>query len=137
MLVIQSMLVDPDFPELRRLTKHKSVRHPIPDPLGPEMISFFKKSIAKRQTKLGKLASVWGQLVPESLAMHCALESFNKGSLTVIVDSSPHLFELKQMMLAGLQQQMLFACRAAGLRKITLKPGRWYDQEAADRRVKF
>ena len=44
--------------------------------------------------------------------------------LTVIVDSSAHLYELKQLLLAGLQQQLLLACKSTGLKKITLKPGR-------------
>ena len=37
-----------------------------------------------------------------------------------------------------LQQQLLVACRSAGLKKITLKPGRWYDDgPAGDRTVQF
>ena len=55
-------------------------------------------------------------------------------ALTVLVDSSSHLYELKQLLLAGLQQQLLLACNAAGLRKITLKPGRWYEGDAPDGR---
>ena len=51
----------------------------------------------------------------------------SSGQLTVLVDSSPHLYELKQLLLAGLQKQLLVACKAAGLRKIHLKLGRWYD----------
>jgi len=42
----------------------------------------------------------------------------------VIVDSAPHLYELKQLLLAGLEQQLLLACAVSGLRKINLKPGR-------------
>ncbi len=61
------------------------------------------------------------------MAGHCSLESFTRGSLTVFVDNSSHLYELKQLLLAGLQQQLLLACNAAGLRKIALKPGRWYE----------
>jgi len=128
---------DPDLPELRRLTKYKTVQRAKADPLGPELISFFKQSVAKRQTKLGKLAEAWDQLVPPTLGSHCALESFNKGSLTVIVDSSSHLYELKQLLLSGLQQQFLIACRSTGLRKINLKPGRWYDEDKEGRRVRF
>src|SRR5438067_10377358 len=33
----------------------------------------------------------WAQLVPETLADHCALESYSRGTLTVLVDSSSHL----------------------------------------------
>jgi hypothetical protein len=54
-------------------------------------------------------------------------ESLNRGTLTVLVDSSAHLYDLKQLLLAGLEKQLLLACKSAGLRKIALKPGRWYE----------
>ena len=103
-------------------------RPPATPLLGPEMIAFFKGSVQKRQTKFGKVADCWSQLVPQTLADHCALDSFHRGTLTVIVDSASHLYELKQLLLAGLQQQILLILASTGLRKITLRPGRWYDQ---------
>ncbi|HEV7299776.1 MAG TPA: DciA family protein [Tepidisphaeraceae bacterium] len=124
---------------LRRLArvKHRE-RKPI-DPLGPEMVAFFKESVQKRQTKLAKVADCWGKLVPPSLNEHCSLESLSRGTLVVLVDTSSHLYDLKQLLLAGLQQQILLACASAGLKKITLKSGRWYDDGGApgDRRPKF
>ena len=99
------------------------------------MISFFKQAVAKRQTKLSKIAECWGRLIPETLLEHCSLESYSRGSLTVIVDSSSHLYELKQLLLAGLQDQLLIACKSAGLRKISLKHGRWYNGD--DRKLTF
>ena len=51
----------------------------------------------------------------------------------MIVDSAPHLYQLKQLLLAGLEVQMLAACRGAGLRRITLKRGRWYDDRGEAR----
>jgi len=116
------------------------VKRTVPMPaaaLGPEMVSFFKQSVQRRHTKLSKIAECWSALVPETLNDHCALESFSRGSLTVVVDSSSHLYELKQLLLAGLQDQLLLACRAAGLRKIALKPGRWYDGSESDRKLRF
>src|SRR5215204_3678156 len=98
--------------------------------LGAEMVSFFKNSVQKRQGKLGKIAECWSGLVPELLNEHCALEGYSRGTLTVIVDSSAHLYELKQLLLAGLERQLLLACGSTGLRKVTLKPGRWYDGAA-------
>ena len=74
-----------------------------------------------------------GRLIPEPLLARCALESFHRGRLTVIVDSAPHLYQLKQLLLAGLEVQMLAACRGAGLRRITLKRGRWYDDRGEAR----
>src|SRR5215217_669181 len=116
--------------ELSRLHRVKQSKPHPTAPLGPEMVSFFKQSVAKRHTKLSKIAECWGALVPETLNDHCALESFSRGSLTVVVDSSSHLYELKQLLLAGLEQQLLLACANAGLRKINLRPGRWYDGDS-------
>src|SRR3954452_19453756 len=121
----------PEDAELRRLDRVKRVDRPTGELLGPAMVQFFKQSVERRHTKLGKIAEVWDQLIPPFLNEHCALESFSRWSLTVIVDSSSHLYELKQLLLAGIQQQLLLACNSAGLRKITLRPGRWYDGDSA------
>jgi len=123
--------------ELQRMQHFKQSPATQTDKLGAEMISFFKQSVQKRQTKLGTIAQCWSGLVPQLLNDHCSLESLHRGTLTVLVDSASHLYELKQLLLAGLQQQLLIACRSAGLRKITLKPGRWYEGDAVDRKVNF
>jgi hypothetical protein len=130
---------NPEEAELRRLARVKHVATPATAALGPELIDFFKHSVQKRQTKLAKLADAWSRLVPELLNEHCALEGFSRGTLTVLVDSASHLYELKQLLLAGLQDQLLIACASCGLRKISLKPGRWYESapDAADRKIRF
>ena len=110
--------------ELRRLSTIKQTRSDFATALGPEMVNFFQHSVQKRQTKLTQLAACWSQLVPETFADHCSLESLSRGTLVVLVDSASHLYELKQLLLAGLQQQLILACKFAGLKKITLKPGR-------------
>jgi len=125
--------------ELERIYHAKHQTPPAMQALGPELIAFFKNSVAKRQGKLTKIAASWTQLVPELLSDHCALESFSRGTLTVLVDSASHLYELKQLLLSGLQQQLLMACKGAGLRKISLKRGRWYDGPAdgSIRKIRF
>ena len=123
--------------ELKRLSRIKSPARKPPARIGQEMIDFFKHSVQKRQNKFTRIAEFWSALVPPILNDHCALESFNRGSLTVIVDSSSHLYELKQLLLAGLQQQLLFTCRTAGLRKIMLKPGRWYESSIGGPKPRF
>jgi hypothetical protein len=124
--------------ELARLHRAKHVDGAVGRPLGEEMLDFFKRSVQKRQTKLARIAECWGRLVPETLSEHCALEGLHRGTLTVIVDSSSHLYELKQLLLAGLEQQLLLACRFASLRKVSLKFGRWYDgEEGRDRKPRF
>ena len=121
-----------------RLTRSKQTTNAPAAPLGPEMIDFFQRSVQKRQTKLVLIAECWSRLVPQTLSEHCALEGLSRGTLCVMVDSASHLYELKQLLLAGLQQQLLMACKTAGLRKITLRPGRWYEQPIdADRKLRF
>jgi hypothetical protein len=123
--------------QLARLQSCKSRALPTSEPLGPELIGFFKQSVAKRQTKLVKIAECWGNLVPALLNDHCSLESLNRGTLTVLVDSSSHLYELKQLLLAGLQDQLLLACRSTGLKKIALRLGQWYDSACENRPPRF
>jgi hypothetical protein len=123
--------------ELPRLQAVKQRKLPEAAKLGPEMVQFFKQSVEKRQGKLAKIAECWGALVPETLNDHCALEALSRGSLTVLVDSSSHLYELKQLLLAGLQQQLLLACKSAGLRKIMLRSGRWYSASTEGRKIRF
>jgi hypothetical protein len=123
--------------ELQRLHRVKQQPAISATTLGQDMLSFFKHSVQKRHRKLSAIAECWMRLVPEPLLEHCALESFHAGTLKVIVDSSAHLYELKQLLLAGLQQQLLLACKSAGLRRISLKPGRWYEAEGNERRIRF
>ena len=124
--------------ELSRLARVKKSAAPSTEWIGPQLVDFFKHSVQRRHTKLGKIGECWAQLVPELLNDHCALEGFSRGTLTVIVDSSAHLYELKQLLLSGLQQQLLVACTGAGLKRITLKPGRWYEgDEQGGRKVQF
>src|SRR5580765_7094045 len=87
---------------LRRLQHNKQTKTPRTQMLGVEMIAFFKKSVEKRQTKLGQIAICWAGLVPETLLAHSSLESYSRGTLTVLVDSAAHLYEIKQLLLAGL-----------------------------------
>ena len=126
--------------ELKRLSRVKGGAPPLAAGLlGPAMVGFFKQSVQKRHTKLGAIAENWARLVPELLNDHCALEGFSRGTLVVIVDSSSHLYQLKTLLLAGLQQQLLVACASHGLKKISLKPGRWYEggNEMGDRKLRF
>jgi hypothetical protein len=132
--------MNPEKLKLQELSRLQRVKHAPRAPMntiGPSMLSFFKHSVEKKQTKIQQIAQSWVQLVPESLCDHTALESFHGGTLKVLVDSSSHLYELKHLLLAGLEKQLLVACKRSGLRKIALKPGRWYVGEGADRRINF
>lgn len=118
------------FLALQRLQKHKQSAPPPAEKIGVEMVSFFKQ-VEKRNSKLGKIASAWARLVEEKLCEHCCLESLNRGTLTVLVDSSAYLYQLKQLLLGGVEKQLVAECKSTGLRKILLKQGRWYRGETA------
>ena len=124
--------------QLRRLHSAKRAAPAAMPLLGAEVVQFFKKSVDKRQRKFGKIARCWEKLIPESLQQHSSLESLHRECLTVIVDSSSHLYELKQLLLDGLEAQLKLACQSTGLRKISLKPGRWYEGEPdGKQRIRF
>lgn len=122
--------------DLGRVARAKQPRRRETPTIGVDLVSFFKQHVQKRQGRFGRIAEVWAQLVPSTLLPHTCLESFHAGTLKVLVDSSPHLYELKTVLLAGLEQQILLACHATGLRKITPRLGRWYEGEDCGR-VKF
>jgi hypothetical protein len=126
------------FVELQRLQNNKQFRPKPVDKLGGELVSFFKQVVQKRQGKLGKIAEAWQSLIEEGLCDHCALESLHRGTLTVVVDSSAHLYQLKQVLLSGVEKKLVTHCKSAGLRKISLKPGRWYEGDTPQlRKPKF
>jgi hypothetical protein len=123
-----------DFKRVARVKR--TAREPAPA-FGGDLVRFFKHSVQKPQKRFGVISECWATLIPSTFLEHTALESFSKGTLTVLVDSSPHLYELRTLLLSGLQDQLLLACKSAGLRKVMLKPGRWYRGEGAEKRIRF
>lgn len=112
---------------LRRMARFKAPSHGTGALAGGEMLEFFKV-VQKRQPKLEAVARAWETLVPEMFQRHTCLEGLNRGTLTVLVDSSSHLYELRQLLLAGLEKQLAVACKTAGVKKVSLKRGQWYDE---------
>lgn len=129
--------MDRERDQLARLAKFKTLPPKTTAAIGPELIEFFKQSVEKRQGKFAKIADVWNRLIPPTMLNHCALDSFTRGALTVVVDSSPHLYEMKQLLLSGLEKQLLIACKSTGLKKISLKPGRWYEGDGKEQKLRF
>jgi hypothetical protein len=119
--------------QLRRLDRCKRRESLVGTSLGEEVVALYHRQVERRQTKLAVLSDFWCRVMPAPLLERCALESFHRGRLTVIVDSAPHLYQIKQLLLAGLEAQLLAACRGTGLRKIVLKRGRWYDDRGEAR----
>jgi len=123
--------------QLLRLAKVKHREHAQVPKLGVSMVSFFKREVQKRQTKLTQIAAAWNALIPPDLSEHCCLESFSSGSLKILVDNSAHLYQLKQLLLSGMEKQLKMTCGMIGLKKVTLKPGRWYEGDGVERKIVF
>jgi hypothetical protein len=120
------------FVRMAQAKMHK----PAPTPrLGESLVAFYRQTVQQTR-KFAGIGQVWETLIPPEINEHCCLQSFRAGTLTVLLDSSPHMYRLKQLLLSGVQKQMVELCRAQGLRKIALKPGRWYEGDQ-DRRLSW
>lgn len=108
---------------LRRQVRWKSTPAYTPPLLGEQAVELFNKQIKRRHERFGAIGSAWTTLVPAYFQDHTFMASFTKGVLTIHVDSSAHLYELRNLMLAGLEQQLKLAAAGAGLRQIKLKRG--------------
>lgn len=93
-----------------------------------------KRNLGKRVNQLGKLARIWDEVLPESISEHTALESFNNGVLTVLVDSASRRFELQMLLAGGLTKEIQDRFGGA-LNKIRVVPGqfRWVDPAGGTR----
>ncbi|MCP4377150.1 MAG: DUF721 domain-containing protein [bacterium] len=94
-----------------------------------------KHTLGKKVRQLGKLAVAWDEVLPGTIREHTALDSFQRGVLTVLVDSSSHRYQLQTLLNAGLMKEIRH--RFSGpLDKIRLIPGQFssIDMETGTRR---
>ncbi len=107
---------------------------PLAKPLGQLM----NNTLAKRVRQLSSLAAVWDEVIPASLREHTALETFHNGTLTVMVDSASHRFNLRTLLSGGLLREIQARCPQP-INKIRLVPGQFYtiDAETGARRYAF
>ena len=109
--------------DLARLQRWKRTEYAKPAALGTEAVLCFKH-LEKRHKKFGRIGEAWLQLVPPALQDASELSTFSRGALGVVVEGGSNLYLLKQALQAGLQEQLLLACRGEGLKKIALRAGR-------------
>ena len=112
-----------DDAQLRTVWQQRQFR-PAGIHLGQTVSLFVKHNLARRVRQLGKLAEIWDEVIPEDIRPHTALESFNRGVLTVLVDSAAHRFHLQTMLTGGLKREIQARFPAA-LDRIKLKPGQF------------
>ncbi|MDP6045776.1 MAG: DUF721 domain-containing protein [Phycisphaerae bacterium] len=123
-----------DDTQLRTLWLQKQPHDRTSHLAGP-MAVLMKHKLGKKVRQLSKLAFVWDEVLPATIRDHTALDSFNRGVLTVMVDSASHRYQLKKLLAAGLEKEI--RTRFAGpLNKIKLVPGQFcsVDMETGDRR---
>ena len=92
-------------------------------PLAQPLAILMKHTLGKRVRQIGRLAGAWDEVIPRPLADHTALDSFRSGTLTVVVDSAPHRFQLRQLLDGGLLGE-LRARFSGALDKVRLVPGK-------------
>ena len=92
--------------------------------LGQPLAVFMKHTLAGQVRRLGKLAEIWDELLPEDIRDHTALDGFSHGVLTAMVDSAPHRYRLRVLLDGGLMR--IIKQRFGGpLNKIRLVPGQF------------
>ena len=94
-------------------------------PVGQPLAMLMKHVLAKRVRQLSRLAEIWDECVPESIREHTALESFQSGTLTVLVDSAAHRYLLQTLLVGGLLREIRTRFPGA-LNKIRPIPGQFY-----------
>jgi hypothetical protein len=104
-------------------------------PLAEPLAVLMKQKLARRVRRLGELARLWDDMIPEAIRDHTALEGFHQGVLTVMVDSASQRFHLQTLLTGGLLRQMQEAFSGT-LQKVRLLPGQFYsvDLETGRRR---
>ncbi len=106
--------------------------------LSEPLAVFMKQTLAKRVKQLGQLSAIWDEVVPQPIQDHTALDSFQRGVLTVLVDSASHRFHLQTLLTGGLMKEIQERFEGA-LNKIRLVPGQFYsvDLETGQKRYEF
>ena len=84
-----------------------------------------KHNLGKKVHQLADLAKIWDEIIPLELAKHTAVDKFSRGVLTVIVDSSPHRFQLQTLINGGLKK-MVQEKFGGAINRIKLVPGQFY-----------
>ncbi len=113
-----------DDAQLQTVWQQRQIRD-FTAPIGQPLALFMKHKLARRVKQLSKLAEVWDEVIPEEIAVHTALDSFSRGTLTVLVDSAPHRFQLNLLLAGGVKKEI--QKRFSGtLNNIRLLPGQFY-----------
>lgn len=116
----------------QRQNRYQAV--PLAEPLGVLM----KHKLARRVKQMGNLGEIWDDVLPADYREHTALESFSRGTLTVMVDSASRRFHLQKLLAGGLQQDIQRRFKGS-LNRIRIVSGQFYnlDTETGQKRYEF
>lgn len=105
--------------------------------LGKPVAMLMKYQLAKKARQFGSLGVIWDEIIPQQMRDHTSFESFTRGTLTVMVDSSAHRFQLDRLLKSGLQKEIQARFTGA-LNKIKLVPGQFYQlDENGNKQYRF
>ena len=118
-----------DDAQLRTVWQQRQPRDRTVHLSGP-LATLMKRTLAKRVSQLSKLTQVWDEVIPDTISRHTALDSFNRGVLTVLVDSASHRFQLQTLLAGGLMKVIQNRFPGA-LNKVRVIPGQFYSVDLA------
>jgi predicted nucleic acid-binding Zn ribbon protein len=118
-----------DDAQLQTVWQQRQFKHRISHVSEP-LSMLVRHRLARRAKQVGQLATIWDDVVPDAIRDHTALESFNRGVLTVMVDSAPHRFQLQTLLSGGLLREI--RDRFSGpLNRVKLVPGQFCSVDVA------
>jgi hypothetical protein len=81
--------------------------------LGDVLLPWFEKTVARPAAKLGIVAELWQEQVPAKILQRCRLVGFERGTLTVALDSATVRAELEAKLRSGLLRVLQTGSRGA------------------------
>jgi hypothetical protein len=116
-----------DDAQLRTVWQQRQFAMPAA-PLARPLAILMKHTLGKRVRQLGRLAEIWEEVIPPGIMEHTALDGLRGGTLTVLVDSSAHRFQLRQLLDGGLLAEIRKRFSGA-LNKVRLEPGQFEEMD--------
>jgi predicted nucleic acid-binding Zn ribbon protein len=98
--------------------------------LSQSLMMLMKHKLAKKVRQLSSMAAIWDEVIPESIRDHTALESLQRGVLTVLVDSAAHRYQLQTLLTGGVMAEIQKRF-PGGLDRIRLIPGQFHSVDVA------
>jgi len=93
--------------------------------LSEPLTDLMKRRLAKRVRQLGQISAAWDECIPEFIRDHAALVTFQRGTLTVSVDSAAHRYQLQMLLDSGLLEALRERFPGGALNRVRIVPGKF------------